>query len=190
MYIKEVIDIEQYRDNIEIIKVMLNSLCYLNFTIRECLNRIVSAIVKCYRMESDKNYLKCAIMYIQAYLEMGYSYEDSADLFDYVLGELGTNRKTMFPKKFYLAHQIKLNKSQVRSMIGKWNATNTISITEVVEDIIDKVKNCKEGIYYYRNKTGKTLATEFREEIYELVVSHDECFFHDVKRKKYFTFKQ
>lgn len=138
-------------------------------------------------MGPDKNYLICGVLHIQAYLEMGYDYDDNLDLFDFVLKELGTDRKTLFPKKFYQSNQIKLNKAQVRSMIGKWNAVNTMSITEVVDDIIDKVKNHRKGIYYYQNKGGKS--TNFRVDIYELVINDNDCFFHDVKKKKYFTFK-
>ena len=76
---------------------------------------------------------------------------------NFVLKELGTDRKQMFPKKFYRSYPIKHNKSQIRNMIGKWNAANCMAISEVVNDIIDKVKNHKEGIYYYQNSGNKNL---------------------------------
>lgn len=191
MQIGELIDIEKYRANIEVIKLMLGTFSYVNLSIKQCSEQIVSNLIKYYQMEPNRKYLKCSIMHILAYLEMGYDYDDNTDLFDFVLKEFGTDRNMLFPKKFYQSHQIKLNKSQVRSMIGKWNAANTMSIAEVVEDIIDKVKNHKEGIYYYQNGGSKaTTDTKWKGDLYELVINDSDCFFHDVKKKKYFTFKQ
>lgn len=71
-------------------------------------------------------------------------------------------------------------------MIGKWNAANSMSIVEVVDDIIDKVKSHKEGIYYYQN-TGskkKALDEKAKGDIYELVIKENECYFHDITFRK------
>lgn len=143
-------------------------------------------------MEHEKKYLICGVLHMQAYLEMGYDYDDNTELFNFVLKELGTDRKQMFHKKLYRSYSIKLNKSQVRSMIGKWNAANCMPIAEVVDDIIVKVKNHKEGIYYYQNSGNKNLTFDEKAKVdtYELVIKENDCYFCDIRKKKYFTFIQ
>lgn len=151
---------------------------------------MINYLKRYYEINPDRKYLVCLVLHIQVYLEMGYDYDDNKDCFNAILEKLGTDRETMFPKNFYHSTKIKLNKSQVRSMIGKWNASNRVSITEVVDDIIKKVKEHKQGIYYYNNNRGRSIASddETNREVYELVISEKECYFRDVKRKKYFTF--
>ena len=88
----------------------------------------------------------------------------------------------LFPNKFYVAKTIKLNRTQVRSMIRKWPPSphQTMKIDEVVDDIISKVKGKENGIFYY-----KCAATK---DIYELVISKKETFFHDMQRGIFYTF--
>ena len=135
----------------------------------------------------NKKYLYCAILYIQAYLEFGFDYDV---LFDKVINELGYSKEEVFPKDFYKADKVKLNKSQVRSMIRKWKPGNKSTIAEVVQDIITKVKLHQEGIYYYVNSgTKKDIGEmDITSDVYELVINKSECYFHDIRRKKYFTF--
>lgn len=186
------VDIEKYRTNIEAIKIAFHTLCYAELSIKQCVKKVVSYFVSYYDMEHEKKYLICGVLHMQAYLEMGYDYDDNTELFNFVLKELGTDRKQMFPKKFYRSYPIKLNKSQVRSMIGKWNAANCMPIAEVVNDIIDKVKNHKEGIYYYQNSGNKNLTFDEKAKVdtYELVIKENDCYFCDIRKKKYFTFIQ
>lgn len=192
MQIRDFFDIEKYRVNIEIIKLTFSTLCYVELSIKQCIEKAISYLVSYYDMEHDKKYLICSVLHMQAYLEMGYDYDDDTELFNSVLKELGTDRQVMFPRKFYQSHQIKLNKSQVRSMIGKWNAANSMPIAQVVDDIIDKVKNHKEGIYYYKNTGSKKelFDGKVNGDVYELVIKKNDCYFHDVRKKKYFTFIQ
>ena len=87
-----------------------------------------------------------------------------------------------FPKKFYSANTIKLNKTQVRSMLGRWPTSSRqgMKVQEVVEDIIRKVENREEGVWYYK--------CEMTEEMYELVISEQNMFFHDLRRCIFYTF--
>ena len=175
---------------IDIIKMEVNALNYVEMSTRQCLEKMIYYLNKYYEMEQDRKYLICIVLHLQAYLEMGYDYSDNEEYFNNILERLGTDKETMFPKKFYHSTKIKLNKSQVRSMIGKWSASNSMSITEVVDDIIEKVKEHKQGIYYYRNNRGRKmeLTETINGELYELIISEKDCYFHDIKRKKYFTF--
>lgn len=131
---------------------------------------------------NDKEYLEVATLHIQAYVEMGFAYEENATIFNSVLDELGITNEMKFPKKFYTSQKVKLNKSQVRRMIKKWPASphQKMKIDDVVYDIISKVKNKDNGIFYYDCAvTG---------DVYELVISKEEIFFHDMARGLFYTF--
>lgn len=113
---------------------------------------------------------------------MGFAYEENATIFNLVLDELGITKEMKFPKKFYISQKVKLNKSQVRRMIKKWPASphQKMKIDDVVYDIINKVKNKDNGIFYYDCAvTG---------DVYELVISKEEIFFHDMARGLFYTF--
>lgn len=180
-------NVETFRFEIEIIKIMLCTLPYMGLTLGESIRKIVLKLTGLYEMEKNKKYLYCAILYIQAYLEFGFDYDV---LFDKVINELGYSKEEVFPKDFYKADKVKLNKSQVRSMIRKWKPGNKSTIAEVVQDIITKVKLHQEGIYYYVNSgTKKDIGEmDITSDVYELVINKSECYFHDIRRKKYFTF--
>lgn len=168
---------------IDAIKFAAGSLQYKNISVKQTFSDVVSQLYWYYKNLDEKDYLRVAVLHIQAYLEMGFSYEDNLELFNEILKQLGTTRELKFPKKFYASKKIKLNKSQVRSMIGKWPASphQKMKIDEVVNDIISKIKNKENGIFYY-----KCAVTE---NLYELVISTKEIFFHDVARGIFYTFE-
>ena len=87
-----------------------------------------------------------------------------------------------FPKRFYSSKQVKVNKTQVRSMIKKWPASpkQKIKIDDVVSDIIEKVLKNEQGIYYYK--------CAIINDMYELVITDKETFFHDLTRGIFYTF--
>lgn len=168
---------------IEAIKFAAGCLQYKNLSVKKTFRDAVSQLYWYYEQLGEKEYLGVAALHIQAYLEMGFPYEDNADLFNEVLGQLGTTREIKFPQRFYVSKVIRLNKSQVRSMIKKWPASphQKMKINEVVDDIIRKVKNKENGIFYYQCVvTG---------DLYELVISIKEIFFHDIARGIFYTFK-
>lgn len=104
MQIKDLVDIEKYRVNIEVIKLTFSTLCYVELSIKQCMESVISYLVSYYDMEHDEKYLICSILHMQAYLEIGYDYDDNGELFNFILKELRTDRKQMFPKKFYQSH--------------------------------------------------------------------------------------
>lgn len=175
---------------IEAIKLAVGTTPYIGFSISEVYEAAIERLKKYYEETIEIAYLEAALLHIHAYMEMGYDYEDKKDLFDYILNRLGLNRYSEFPKMYYVSKKVKLTKSQVRSMIQRWpSSKKRMSIGEVVEDIIDRVKNKKIGIYYYNSnptpdKNGTT------GDLYELVVGDTESHFHDIKRRKYFTFSE
>ncbi|ANU44951.1 hypothetical protein ADH76_01390 [Enterocloster clostridioformis] len=167
---------------IEAIKFAAGGVQYRNLSVNKTFIDAIQQLYYYYENSHNAAYLEVATLYIRAYLEMGFSYEDGKEVFDNVLKELGTSRELEFPQKFYVAKRIKLNKSQVKSMIKKWPASphQKMRIDEVVMDIITKVKNKEIGIFYYQCAVTR--------DMYELVISENEIFFHDLRRGIFYTF--
>lgn len=67
-------------------------------------------------------------------------------------------------------------------MLGRWptSSRHGMKAQEVVEDIIRKVQNREEGVWYYK--------CEMTEDMYELVISKQNMFFHDLRRCIFYTF--
>ena len=64
-----------------------------------------------------------------------------------------------------------------------------MTINEVIEEIIDRVKNHAEGryIYQYSRTFG---STQEEPEVYELVINEEESYFYDVKNFRFYTFME
>lgn len=167
---------------IEAIKLAAGSVQYKNISVQKTFIDTVFQLYQYYENSKELKYLEIAVLHIQAYLEMGFLYDTGKEVYDLVLKELGTTRELKFPRKFYAAKQIKLNKAQVKSMIKKWPASphQSMKIDEVVSDVIEKVKRKETGIFYYKCEVTK--------DMYELVISEKEMFFHDLRRGIFYTF--
>lgn len=167
---------------IEAIKMAAGSVQYRNLSVKRTMIETAEQLCWYYENLKDKSYLETATLHMQAYLEMGFAYEEGAEVFDRILKNLGTTREMQFPEKFYTSKKIKRNKSQVRSMVRNWRASprQSMKIGEVVEDIIRKTETKETGIFYYECVvTG---------DLYELVISKKEMFFHDIRRGIFYTF--
>lgn len=175
-------DREENRLYIEAIKLAAGSVQYKNISVKDTMIEAVEQLYQYYEITMDEGYLEIAFFHIQAYLEMGFPYEEREEVFDNILKNLGKRRELEFPKKFYCAKKVKLNKTQVRSMLGRWPTSSRqgMKVQEVVEDIIRKVENREEGVWYYK--------CEMTEEMYELVISEQNMFFHDLRRCIFYTF--
>lgn len=169
---------------VEAIKLAAGGGQYRSLSVKKTLIEAVEQLYVFYVNSSEKKYLEVSKLFIQAYLEMGFSYQEGKKVFDLILNELGECREIEYPKKIYAERKIKLNKAQVRSMIKRWPASpnQVMKIDEVVEDIIYKVKSKAIGIYYYECTVTK--------DVYELVINENETFFHDLKRGAFFTLLQ
>ena len=112
-------DREENRLYIEAIKLAAGSVQYKNISVKDTMIKAVEQLYRYYEITMDEGYLETAFFHIQAYLEMGFPYEEREEVFDNILKNLGKRRELEFPKKFYSANTIKLNKTQVRSMLGR-----------------------------------------------------------------------
>ncbi|QBE95953.1 hypothetical protein PMF13cell1_01479 [Blautia producta] len=186
----EHIDIEQYRRQIEAIKLSVIGLPEVTgFTVSQVLLDSIEYLYNDFIVLGKRELLTQAVVHIQSYLEMGFVYDDKKLLFDSILEALGTEKKYLFPKQYYAAKKVKLNKNAVRRIIKKWPRTKNrqFSIDELINDIIDKVKNKKIGVYHYQSTLGKK---ENIVGLYELVIDNRECYFHDMICKKYYVFDE
>jgi hypothetical protein len=91
---------------IDAIKFAAGSLQYKNISVKQTFSDVVSQLYWYYKNLDEKDYLRVAVLHIQAYLEMGFSYEDNLELFNEILKQLGTTRELKFPKKFYASKKI------------------------------------------------------------------------------------
>ena len=58
-------------------------------------------------------------------------------------------------------------------------------MSELVEEIYYKILNREEGHFYYLNENKTSVA---RSEAFELIISDQECYLHDMKRELYYQF--
>lgn len=176
-------NLEEYRPHIEIIKLSINSLLYFDFTLSSIANDVFFILDNLYISTQKNSYLYCGLLYIQALLELGYNSKEHS-FFQKTLDILKIKEDELFFKKIYNAQKIKLNKTQIRSMIRRWssNKKNPMKINEIVEDIINKISNNDYGVYQYISYHDNDTF-----DVYELIINEADCLFHDIRRKKYFT---
>jgi len=181
---------EQQDLKVEVIKLAIGATAYRGFSIKEVYKEVVCKLETYYQQSMKKEYLEAALLHIKAYMEMGYDYEDNQSLFDGILNILNMEREILFPKKHFPVREIKLSKEQIKRLILRWPASKKrMSINEVIDDIMGKVKQKEIGIYHYdSNPTPDKVGTSG--DLYELVIGSNESYFRDIKRRKYFTFKE
>lgn len=177
-------DQEQEKLAVQAIGLAYGSLHYSDISIEKTFGMSIAHLYEMYEITEKKEYLHNALLHICAYVKMGFRYDNNKELFDMVLRLLGFDKEQLFRNNVPANKIIKLTRPQIRGMIGKWmpSASNPKKIGEVVDEIIEKVKAQDEGIYTYSYKRGNV------EYIYELVISPEQCFFYDVRQRKYYFF--
>lgn len=105
---------------VEAIKLAAGGVQYRSLSVKNTLIEAVEQLYIFYTNSVEKKYLEVAKLFIQAYLEMGFLYQEGEKVFDVILNELGEQREIEYPERNYVERKIKLNKSQVRSMIKRW----------------------------------------------------------------------
>ena len=125
------------------------------------------------------------LLLIEAYMELGFPYESQAELFEQVFHAAGLTEDEVLLLKRRSAKKLRLNKSKVESVLGRWNPKDhSNSKKEVVEDIIRKVRNQEPGEYFYYSRWK-----DQEEDVYQLVVGQEGNYFCHVNRQKYYEFE-
>ncbi len=175
------------KETIAALKVILGSLAYQELSVTKTLGQIVKKLCAYYQEFLDEKYLELALLYIKVYLEMGFVYEESKEVFEEVFRLLGEDKENYYEMLCASSgEKKKYSKSDVRSMIRRWSSSkyHTKTIDEVVEDILEKVEKQTKGIYYYHSNENPKQA--HMDEVYELVIGDFESYLHDINRNKYY----
>lgn len=179
------IKLDEYKNEVDAIKMIIKTLPYVDVCITDIIDCTIELLLEilCKDKKAEDKCKLLAVLFIKAFVELGFSYESHASLFDKALSNLNLNKKDLL---LFAAKNITLNKTQVRSMIARWKPSpyNSHKIQEVVDDIIYKVQNSIIGVYYYYNATSKN---DPDKDIYELIVTNNESYFYDYKRQKFYN---
>lgn len=164
----------------------LQTLHNRGITVKETVYESIRNLNQWYEQSGNPEYLNLALLHMQAYANMGFAVDESDLSVQKVLERTGKNKDDFFPRGNSFGKRIRLNRAQVRSMFGKWKPTKDqpMTIAELVDDIINKVKLHCEGRYVYQYQRKKTEDAE----VYELVINKEECYFYDVKNFRFYTF--
>lgn len=171
--------IKEHENDIDSILMSVNYLNPHNTSIKDTLATSINWEYNYYLSTHNLNYLYTGLLIIEAYLRLGFPYEFGREHFDKVLTALGTDENSLFPRTRYFP-AIKLNKSQINSVFGRWYPMpNGLKKPDMINEIINNVTNRKKGIYTYKSNHGH---------IIELVITDTECYLHDIQRGIFYSF--
>lgn len=185
--IKEIGNMSE-EEKIKSIAFTLTILHYQGMSIRDILTQSIKYMRDMYEATSNMGLLDLAEAEILAYISMGFPLTMDENV-AYILQNRDIRAQI---SRYNLGKRIRLNKTQVRGMIGKWKSSQytPMTIGQVVDDIITKVSQQVPGTWryiYYKAATGK--GSPVRSEEYELVISPEETFFWDINHFKFYTFE-
>ena len=169
----------------------LQTLQNYGISIKETIENSLVHLWRWYQQSGEEKYLALAEQHMQAYVNMGFALDEKNQTICDILNVTHQTIENFCPKGYLPGKRVKLTKTQVRSMIGRWkpSKTNPMTIGELVEDIIRKVKEHQTGRYIYHYCRTDCVSKEDAE-IYELVVNEDESYFHDVRKFRFYTFME
>ena len=160
---------DEYTKDLYTMMFSLQTLQNQGITIRETVYKSLDKLLLWNKESENSKYLELALLHMQAYANMGFALDEENNTIREILKKTGKTREDFFPKGYLLGKRIKLTKSQVRGMIGRWRPSrdSPMTIGELVDDIIRKVKNHEEGRYIYQyHRTDVTTKGDI--EVYEL----------------------
>lgn len=178
-------------EELYIMMYTLQTLYNRGITIKETVFGSLKNLLLWYHESGNREYLELAMLHMQAYANMGFALDDRIPEIKELLELTGKTKNDFFPKGQVYGKRIKVNRVQIRRMIGKWKPSkeNPMTIGEVVDDIIEKITSRKEGRYIYQYGRKHSGGKEGLE-LYELVINKDEIYFFDVKNFRYYTFME
>lgn len=170
--------------NLEIKKIIIAELQGPELSASKVINTILCHFIFLYSSSfQETEIMKIAAQYIQAYLQLGFSYLEHKSLFDEVLQKAGISPKQITDLQMENP-KLELNKAQIRSVMGRWTASpyNSHTIASAVDEIILHVKKKEIGSYqYYTSKKDGSYTA-----LYQLTVSYSYALFHDVFNNRFY----
>lgn len=141
-----------------------------------------------YEQTGRGQYLDVAELELLAYMNMGFSLPQDPAV-DYLVRSRNIRETAQRDK---MGKKVRLNKTQVRSLIGKWMPSRLapMTVSQVVEDIIRKVSEGQAGTWQYTYRRADSANGEILdEERYELVITDEGSFFWDLKNFRFYIFE-
>lgn len=170
--------------NIELKKVVLMGLQQSGYSLTNVIQELVNNFFEIENMVLPEKAMKEQVKdYVLAYLEMGYSYLEHYQLFDYVFENCGWKYDEILSLRKKNKRVI-VNKEQIRLLLGKWPASkhNSHTIIEAIDDIMLKIERNSKGTYYYYSITKSGTYTAFC----QLSIFDEYILFWDIIRNKYY----
>lgn len=182
---------EEYCKQLYITILSFQTLQNKGIPIKETFYRSLKYLFLWYRESQDVRYLDLALLHMQAYVNMGFAIDGKNQTICDILKETHKTIDDFFPRGCLPGKRVKLNKTQVRSMIGRWKPSKNspMTIGQLVDDIIQKVRSHQIGRYVYEYHRSGSSAEEDAE-VYELVINEEESYFYDVKKFRFYTFME
>jgi len=179
--------IEVNRKDVEAVKLALKVAMRKGIQAQDTLIGSIDFLNDCYEWSEDRRYLLAAMTSLQAYMELGFQYDDYREKFDQLMGHLNTFKDIQFAGQYFPVAVIALTKPRIKTVIGTWSTSkyHTMPIAEVLEDIIRKVSHKEIGNYEYHSN----LQEESRKDhVFELLISEEASYLHDVQKDQYYLF--
>ena len=172
----------------------LETLSYRGLTIRGTVRKNLNWLKKWYKQESESEYLELALLQICALLRMGLVKEEDIVLYREICALADTSMENLMENCASMAKPVKVSRQSIYSLIGKWmpSKKNPMKQSDVVEAIMDKLINRREGQWYYyyeKSQSGNSYPETVKKGIYKLVINREESFFLDLKQFRIYTFK-
>lgn len=173
---------------------MLEVLNRRGLPVRENVRKNLNWLKKWYSQEEDEEFLELALLQICAVIKMGLVREADIALYNDICALAGTSMEELLESCAPMAKRMKISRYGIQGLIGKWmpSRKNPMKKSEVVDDIIDKLVNHREGQYYYcyeRNRSGDRYPEMLENDVYKLVINREESYFFDLKQFRIYTFK-
>ena len=179
--------LESNQKAVEVIKLAVGSLHYAAMPVQKTYSEVVEQLFELYEQDKNTKYLCVAVLYIKAYLEMGYDYAVYESIFNKVLDIFESQKNDLFPCKYYTSETMKLSRASISKALGHWRVSkyNSDSKQNTVNDIYEKIKVKEHGTYYYNNNDP---SNKYRNSVFELVINEYDIFLHDVLKHIYYIF--
>lgn len=172
-------------NDIEVKKIILSGLQTSGYPFHKEMDKLLYGLLSLnFNAEISEISIQTASQFIVAYLQLGFSYLEHKTLFDSILARAGFS----CDKIHNLQKQnptIIINKSKIRSLLGRWPASskNSHTINDAIDDIMHHALFKENGTYQYftAKKDGSYTA------LYQLTISTDYIIFHDVFQNRYYS---
>lgn len=175
-------------EEVSLNKKKMRDLVTEGFSVAEWVMQEIDILLLHHETTEDAHYLETAFHIMQAYMELGFCYEDNQQGFDKLLQQMGSCREVEFPRMLFPAKRISLNKSRLKIVIGKWisQKQNKMTAPELYADIIQKVNSHQEGIYIYDCRAAKYNYTNR----VKLFVGSKESCLYQANTDKFYLFEK